>query len=502
MSDAPSKTAPAGEWTLITMDAKRARRQGVPERMPVPSKELEALATKGLSLDQIRTWTRAFLSSSPLARNTAWRAENKAIVTRLEAFVSKAELWAKAQQSFAANDFKRAISTLTMIAAVDPDDHAAKMNLASALANTGDHSGALKHFEAVRETFTGEVDYHLALGQLHVARGDRDQATDELALALQANPECKPAMDALMKLGVLVAVYEDPRDADSLVYIRADGVLEVLTKAWDAAPRDGAYWLEQLAYHEAERRAEVALAAADRALAAGGDVSFLKRARTGRIAALLALGRQETARAEVEAELARSPEAAWAHVEQARFLVDDGKEELARAALDRALAIDAGDPQALTLRFFPRDPEDIAQMNAHLPALVAFAETHADFAGAWRALARAKAIVGAEDEAATLFASATALAPGDDELRAEAWAHLVRLRRFDELLREAGAVTDLSTRDWKLRWCEAEAYGALGKLMEARAGFAGINKDASLQVEVRKRAKRAAVAIEERAGAK
>jgi len=68
------------------------------------------------------------------------------------------------------------------------------------------------------------------------------------------------------------------------------------------------------------------------------------------------------------------------------------------------------------------------------------------------------------------------------------------------VLRDAATLSDIGKRDWKLRWNEAEAMRGLGKLSEARAAFAAINADDSLHVEVRRRAKRAVRALEERSG--
>ena len=493
MSDAGG--ANQGDWVLISLEEKLAKRQGVPPRVPVPKAEFEGLANKGMGIESMRRWAGQFLSSAP--KDTAWRTENAALLTGLEAFISKQELWAKAQQAFAANDFKRALSTLRMIASVDPNDHAAKMNLGNAYANLGDHAKALENFSAVRDTFAGDADFHLALGQLHTATGNLQKAADEFAAALEANPECKAAMDALVKLGVLVAIYEDPRDATSLTYVRSDRVLEGLAEAWDAPGRTAAFFLEQLAYHEAEGRANVALAAAERALATSPSAKEAERARMGKVAALLATGKREEARAAAKAE----GDVAWAHVELARCLFDEGKADEGRAELDKALGLDPNDQTALLLRFWPKEMKDIAQVQACIPALAAFAEAHGGAAGPLRSLARAKAATGSDDEACAVFAKAVALAPADDELRAEYWAQLSHTKKFDDVIKDAGAVTDMAKRDWKLRWNEAEAMRGAGKLQEARAAFSAINSDESLHVEVRRRAKKAVRAIEERAGA-
>lgn len=482
------------DWVLIALDEKLARRQGVPPKVPVPKADFEGLADKGMGIDAMRRWAGQFISSAP--KDAGWRAENAALLASLEAFIGKTELWARAQQAFAANDYKRAISTLRMITSVDPNDHAARFNLGNALANTGEHGKAAEQLEAVRATFVGDADFHVAFGRLHLALGAPQKAADEFALALEADPTCKPAMDALVKLGVLVAIYEDPRDATSLAYVRADRVLDSLREVWDAEKRDARYFLEQLAYHESEGRHDVALAAADRALAAGGTDAEAERARMGRIAALRATGKRDEAKKAIDEELAKKADNAWARVELARCLLDEGKTDEGRAELDRALAADPGDQAALLLRYWPRDSKDLAAMQAAIPALAAFAEKHAGAAGAWRSLARAKSAVGADDEACALFAKAAALAPADDELRAEHWAALLHAKRWDDVLADAAKVGDLAKRDWKLRWNEAEAWRGAGKRTEARAAFAALNMDESLHVEVRRRAKRAVTAID------
>ena len=477
------------EWVLISLDEKLAKRQGVPPRVPVPKAELEGLASKGMGIEAMRRWSASFISSAP--KDTAWRTENAALMTQLEAFISKQELWAKAQTAFAANDFKKALSTLRMITSVDPNDHAARMNLGNAYANTGDHAKALDHFNAVRDTFSGDADFHLSVGQLYTALGDLQKAADEFALALEANPECKPAMDALVKLGVLIAIYEDPRDASSLTYVRSDRVLEGLEDAWNAPGRTASYFLEQLAYHEAEGRAGVALAATERALGASPSEKEAERARMGKVAALLATGKRDEARALAKAE----GDKAWAHVELARCLFDEGKADEGRAELDAALKLDPNDQMALLLRFWPKEMKDIAQVQACIPALAAFAEAHANAAGPLRSLARAKAATGSDDEACAVFAKAVALAPADDELRAEYWAQLSHAKKFDEVIKDAASISDIAKRDWKLRWNEAEAMRGAGKKNEARAAFSAINSDETLHVEVRRRAKRAVNAL-------
>src|SRR5215212_2566880 len=187
-----------GEWMLLGLDEKMARRQGLPARIPVPKADFEGMADKGLSIDQCRAWIKDFLTNSEASKSGVWRKQNAALVSSLEAFIDKAPLWERAQKAFAEGDFERAITTLKRITSMDPEDHAARQNLASALANIGDYAGALKAFSAIRATFEGDADYHVALGQVQLARKDRDAALNEMVLALEAEPDCQAALDVMV----------------------------------------------------------------------------------------------------------------------------------------------------------------------------------------------------------------------------------------------------------------------------------------------------------------
>src|SRR5262249_11148949 len=155
-------------------------------------------------MPKLKQWITAFLDAAP----SGWRFQNSELATAFDRFLAKVDSWNKAQDAFKKHDFKTAISTLKLISNLDPDDHAAKMNLASALASTGDNPGALKILEAIRPTFDGDADYHTNLGQLFAASGKKDEALDELVLALEAKPDHTPALEMLKQLGALVTIYE------------------------------------------------------------------------------------------------------------------------------------------------------------------------------------------------------------------------------------------------------------------------------------------------------
>ncbi|AKT40213.1 tetratricopeptide repeat protein [Chondromyces crocatus] len=492
------------DWLLIGLDEKLARRQGLPPRLPVPKAEFDGLADNGLSIDNARKWIKDFLTNSEPGKSGVWRKQNSAVVSSLEAFVDKGPLWERAQKCFAENDYEKAISTLKRISTMDPEDHAAKLNLASAQANQRDFPAALKNFQAIRKTFEGDPDFHVAVGHVHLALENRDAAMDEMVLALEAKPDHQPALDAMVQMRVLTPIYENPRDANSLLYVRADAVDEYLRGQWDAEPRDLAFFIEQIAYHERELRHGVVLAAAERAIESAGktespDASQVERVELARVSALRALGRVTEAQAAAEAYAARAPRSAGAQVELARTLATGGRGDEARAAIDRALEIDPGDLEALAIRFLPEDTNDLQKMHAAFPALQAFVEAHPESAGAWRSRARAELAIGREDDGLAHFAKAVSLAPADDELRAEYWGELGKQQRYQEILDDAAKISDMKKRDWKLRWNEAEAYVGLEKRAEARACFSAINFDESLHVDVRKRAKRAVNAVDEQA---
>ena len=455
-----------GEWVLVGLDAKIANKRGVPVRIPVPTAELESIGDKGMSVEAIRGWISRFMATAPAMSAAAWRAENAALVKSFEAFVGKKDVWNKAQDAFGRRDFKTAIGSLRMISAIDPGDHAARLNLATALSSEGDHAGALTHLDAIAATWGDEAEFHVTRANVLLSLDRRDDAIGALADALEKDGSHRPALDALVRLGVLVAVYEDPRDAASLTYVRADSLKTHLEQVWDAAPRDAAYYLEQAGYHEMERRFEIVLAAADRAIALGGDTPH-PRALSAKIGSLRALGRLDEATALARSRVEQEA-TAQALVELSRCQLAAGKTQEALAGLDRALAVDPGDLVAIDLRWWPAERHDLMQLQEGTAHMQAHAVAHPQ---------------------------AIALAPGDDDARAEWWGELLRRGGAEAVLADAAKIDDMGKRDWKLRWSEAEAYAAAKRPTEARAAFAAINQDEGLQLDVRKRAKRAAMGV-------
>lgn len=473
---------------MLGLEPNMARRQGMPLKVPIPAEEFETLADSGLTVDKLEGWIKGFLEESPLAKDGNWRRRNSEIISGLEGFVDKQPYWKKAQEAFAKNDYAAAQKALKRITILAPDDHSAKMNYASALANSGENDKAMKQLRQIKESYEGFADYHINYAQMYVAKGDNDKAIDQLCKALDAEPDNLAAMDALSKLGLLTRVYENPRDAASLVYVRTEDVVKYLTDGWESEERDVDFYLEQMGYHENERRYIIAVEAANRALALDEHNG---RAQQGKISGLRNMGKLPDAMAAAEAYVANSPDAAAAHVELSVCLSKGGKADEAKAAIDKALECDPGDQSALVHKFWPDDRESLMQVQEAIPGLQKWADEHAGVAGVWRSLARAKLITGNDDEALALFEKAVALTPDDEDLRSEWWAELAAKSNYDAIIADADKIGDMPDRDWRLRWNEAEAYRGLNKMMEARACYMTINSDERLHVDIRKRSKRA-----------
>jgi tetratricopeptide (TPR) repeat protein len=333
------------------------------------------------------------------------------------------------------------------------------------------------------------------VGHVQAAMGNQDEAINEMASALEANPETPAALKTLVELGVLVSLYENPRLASSHVYVRTDSIQTYLEEIWAEETRNIEFFIDQMEYHEVEHRYDVVLAAAKNALACGGTPAQIEKAELMQISALRALGKLEQAHAAAQAYTSKVSDSVEGWVELGQTLFAMGKGQDGKQAIAKALELNPGNLRALTLAFWPDQPDDLLKVKDALPALQAFATEHPDTAGVWRSIGRAKLILGDEEGAMDLFQRALALAPTDDALRTEYWAELAKLKKYEDVLRDAATIEDISKRDWKMRWGEAEAFVGAGKKIEARTAFSAINMDETLHLDVRKRAKRAAESI-------
>lgn len=273
------------EWKQL--DEKTARRRGLPPWIPVPRGQSGEIAREGLDVVVCRTWVNDFLLSSEAGKSGAWRKKNAAMVSSLEAFVDKGLLWDKAHKAFAESDHERAITTLKRIVSMDPDDHAARLDLAAALAAGDDHPGALKALKAIKKTFDGDPDYHVDLGRAHLALHDRDSALNEMANALEAKPDCRAAFDAMTELGILaVAEYLSGRRAQTAARAEERARAEADARAVEKA--------RTIAASRAEEKARLdALATIKRAM---GHTDTLPRSPDGFEPPKTVPGRLNTAR--------------------------------------------------------------------------------------------------------------------------------------------------------------------------------------------------------------
>jgi tetratricopeptide (TPR) repeat protein len=263
----PSRTAAKGtsegvEW--IQLDENVARRHGLPALIPGPIGQRARVAEEGLRLDLCRAWISDFLVSSEAGKSGVWRKKNAALVTALDAFVDKGPLWDKAQKAFAEGDHERAITALKRIASMDPDDHAARLDLAFALAATGDNPGALKAFKAIKKTFEGDPDYHVALGRVHLALEDKVSALNEVVRALEARADHPSALDAMAQMGILdVAEYLLRRGAEAVARAEEKARAEEEARAKEKARARAAAEAEEKALLDARARVKSASILAD-----------------------------------------------------------------------------------------------------------------------------------------------------------------------------------------------------------------------------------------------
>ena len=231
-------------WSFLQLEEKQARRSGMPPQVPVRKKEFEGVADGGLTAALARKSIAAFLGEV----GSAWRGQNAPLAARFDAYVGKATFTDRAEAAMKKGDHDAAISALNMVTRLDKEDHGARMNLAVAMMRKTDYAGALAHFIAIEDTFEGDADYHCVRGQVLMNTEDPDGALEQFVLALEADPTSKTAMEALVRMGALVAIYENPRDASSLAYVRTDAVAEHLTSLWAEEKTDAAGLLEALAF--------------------------------------------------------------------------------------------------------------------------------------------------------------------------------------------------------------------------------------------------------------
>lgn len=464
------------EWVVLNLDAKQAKQHGMPEKMPMPKDQFEATGIKGLTHDTALKWITEFLT----AAGPALRQKEPATAKRYEAYVSKMKFWQDAQRAFTKRDFPKAASLLQLVSNVDKDDYAAKQNLATVHAAMGNHDAAIKAFESIADVWGGVADYHVTYANTLLAAGNRDGAIEQFVQAVEADPECRPALDGLVTLGLLVKVYEDPLDPKSLTFIRRDALLQYLVNDWDTNPRAFDFLLRAAAYHESERRYDVALAASERALAINpeNEPGVISKAT-----ALRKLGRTEEARATLAAYVDLHPTAVSCFAQLAAMALESGDQGGATVWLGKALTLDPGHLTALQLEFFGAvEPVTLEQAAATLPKVQAYAAAHAKHSGVQRLLGRLLLQINDEEGALSALRTASEIAPDDDDVRSEYLNALLRYGRFDTVVGVVGALANLAARDWRLRWSEADAYLGLGKKMEARAAFTAINADPALHV--------------------
>ena len=246
-----------GEWILIGLDEKMARRQGMPARLPGAQGEFEGLADKGLAVDTARAVDQG------LPHQLRARQERRL-----------------AQEERAGGRQPRGLPRQGAALGQGPE------GVRRERLREGD-LGAQAHHRHGRRRSRRAAQPRLGARQPRRPRRRRSRASRPSARRSRATPtttsrsatctsrcrtrtrrstrwcsRSRPSPTASRRWtrwrssACSSRIYENPRDAASLTYVRADSVVEYLDGQWDAEQRERRFFLEQLAYHERERRHE------------------------------------------------------------------------------------------------------------------------------------------------------------------------------------------------------------------------------------------------------
>jgi tetratricopeptide (TPR) repeat protein len=449
-------------WEIIELDRRAAPKGSLPLAVAAP---VGALAAAGGQLTRALAaeWARAFLKDQPHAD----------IAPGLRQLVAKDAVWQEAEASLAAEDWATALPMLERIVEIDPTDLAALFNIASAHRGLGDAARALADLQAVEDGFSDEGLYHANVGRTleQLDRTDEAIAAYERALELMAGDAF--LIDRLVALGRLVRAFDDGGQAifvDAKVF--ADSVREDL-----AQHTEDADYLVSVAQalveggHDdlARNAAELALVAepgrADAQLFAG--------------IALARLGRLDHALTHLDDHVASVPTSSVGHGHRGHVLGALGRQDEARVAGERALALDPNDIGAVQLLVAGEDGAEGALRRAE--ALVARSPA------AWAPLRVAgdlAHVTGDGERAVSLWLEAIANG-ADDATMALLLGELGRAERFDELCDIADDISRLADRDPGVRWNIANGYAAAGRPDDARLVFRMIVHDERVGVDLR-----------------
>jgi tetratricopeptide (TPR) repeat protein len=467
------------EWDALDLDALAAARASLPVTIMaprgVPEREPGAQFTRATAA----AWARDFVEEHPDDPRGA----------PLRPLIEKEPLWAELEPLLADEEWVPARALLERVLELDPGDASARFNRASALRNLGEPEAALEEFLAVRPTFDDQAIYHANLGRTHEDLGQDAQAVTAYRRTLELDPGNAFALNRLVALGQLVIAAGAQGEP---VYVERADFEEAVRS--DLAQNDAnpAYLANAANVLLDQGHADLARAAAQLALAAD---PANEEAHLVLGTALTRLGDAEAGLRELDGHVERVPASAVGQTQRAHALYVAGRRDEARAAAERALALDPGSVTAAQVAVAGDDGP-----RAALARAIALAGELPRAWAVWR-VAGDLALANDDPDAAVEHFERAIEGGADDTTIGAILGELGQRGRIDDVCRLADGIPRLATRDPGLRWNAASALEQAGRNDEARIVFASIAHDARIPDDLRQAASQRAASLGRGGGA-
>jgi tetratricopeptide (TPR) repeat protein len=447
-------------WRIEELDARIAAKTSLPRRLPVPE---DVASGEEFEITRARAaaWASEYLAD---------HADDDPALGRL---VAKEEHWIAAEGPLLAEDWEAAVPHLQRIVAIDPEDAAARFNLASAERGSGRPERALAMLADLDEVFGDEGAFHANVGRTHEALGDRDAAVAAYHRALEILPGDGFVLDRLAALGDLVSAFGPDGEP---IYVDATEFANSVREDLAAHAEDVDYLTGAAQALLAQGQPDLARNAAELALAARpGSPDALLLAG----AAHADLGHLDRALALLDDHLAAEPRSAAGHSHRGRVLHALGRIDEARAAARTAFELDPNDLVAVQTCVAGDDGAE-----AVIGRLSPLMELRPEAWGPWRLAGDVLLTTGDHDAAMAHWRRAVDL--GADDLTIGLYlGELGRAGQVDELVEIADGLTRLAEREPGLRWNAASGYAEAGREAEARIVFASIAHDERVAPDMR-----------------
>jgi tetratricopeptide (TPR) repeat protein len=447
------------DWRMEELDPRIAAKASLPARVPVPE-DVAASAEYAITRAAAAGWAEDYLAEHPGD-------------PALERLVAKEPYWRAAEAPLMAEDWESALPVIEQILDIDPDDAAARFNLASAQRGTGHPEVALETLAAVAAVFEDEGVFHANVARTEEALGHRDAAVAGYHRALELLPGDAFLLERLAALGDLVAAFGPDGEP---VYVDAVDFTDSVRQDLAQHAEDPDYLVGVAEVLLTQGHADLGRNAAELALASAPEradallLAGIAEEQLGHPAAALGL---------LERHVGLEPNSAAGQSHRAHALFLLGRVEEAREAAAVAFELDPNDMVAIQTAVAGDDGAE-----AVLGRISALIELRPAAWAPWRAAGDVHHTAGNEDAAMTHWRRAIDLG-ADDGTIGMYLGELGRSGRIDELVEIADGLSRLSERDPGLRWNVASGYAEAGREAEARIVFASIAHDDRVGADLR-----------------